>query len=50
MGRADFQSLPIHPSGPLGATAAIGTPSVVIDADGAIWFIDYNAIARLTVN
>ncbi|MGZ3667027.1 MAG: Vgb family protein [Ktedonobacterales bacterium] len=33
---------------PLGATAALGTPSIVAAPGGAIWFVDHNAIGRLT--
>jgi len=39
----------IRLDGPLGATAVLGTPSVVNDANGVIWFIDHNAIGRLTI-
>jgi hypothetical protein len=35
-------------TGPLGATAALGTPSIVAAPNGAIWFVDHNAIGRLT--
>jgi streptogramin lyase len=33
---------------PLGATAALGTPSIVAAPNGAIWFVVHNAIGRLT--
>jgi virginiamycin B lyase len=35
-------------TGLLGATAALGTPSIVAAPDGAIWFVDHSAIGRLT--
>jgi streptogramin lyase len=38
----------MHVASPLGAAAALGTPSIVAAPNGAIWFVDHNAIGRLT--
>ncbi len=38
----------LDPYSPLGATAESGATSIVAGADGAIWFIDHNALGRLT--